>query len=154
MDVPVGQSEPVRGKDGGVPVDKDRLDTQQRGYLACVLPACATEARQSAPHTQSASTIVSSAMRNIHVLSRSITPRLRQRPNRPSHRLIRNLDKPIHDLIQPQVLPCLLIDRLPQFFECRTRGFDVEWLVLGGSEDVREVVWDEAPEEEVGVCYC
>ena len=93
------------------------------------------------------------------MLPSSVPPRLCQCSNRPSHRLVRHLDKPIHHLIQTQLriflMPALRMDTLVDFLRhllkrC-PRCIHIQWLLFTLAKDLWEEIRDEAPEEEVRV---
>ena len=109
------------------------------------------------------------------MLLQRIPPRLRQRPDRPAHRLVRDLDKParfhphlhqryvqstaqkglpINNLVQPKLLPILLVDLPHQPLEPHARGLDIQRLIGGLAKDLGEVVGYEAAEHEVRICDC
>lgn len=82
--------------------------------------------------------------------------RLRQRPDRSTHSLICNLDKPIRDLVQSQLLPSLRppVHFFPDALECGERSVQVEGVRLGLAEYLGKEVGDETAKDEVRVRYC
>jgi hypothetical protein len=81
-------------------------------------------------------------------------PRLGQRTDRPTHRLVRDLDEPIHDLVDLHLLLLLFINLLRKRFERTPGGVNVQSFILVLSEYLWEIVRDKSAEKKVGVRHC
>lgn len=70
-----------------------------------------------------------------HVLRRRYPLRLRDRPNRPTHTLVRHLYEPVGNLLDGALGIVVLVDLGGETFECFTGGFDIEGFFFGFAED-------------------
>ncbi|RUP51274.1 hypothetical protein BC936DRAFT_149082 [Jimgerdemannia flammicorona] len=87
------------------------------------------------------------------MIARIVSLRFRQRPDRPAHGLISDLEEPVCDLVDAHLLTRAheRVDLTLELQEQRARGLNVQRLVFVRTEYLGEVSGDQATKNQISV---